>query len=308
MSESFPISNEHTPPSPHEEYIDVRETEEWEIFLDGVRSAEETLSIYDDPADAYACELSAKLSIELCEKFGYEYNGQPSRVVGFAYNDMMREEDTFFDASYATFHGCDLKFINNRWQAALEFYSDGTDNDLPAGSYYVPVDPRYIFELRIRADYGDDEDGVSAVQSLHMLAEAAQSQVASEDFTGASAAAQREILQNMCDSADSDLPHEIRDCDVVVDCRVYYTRYDDMPGFDLKDFKTNRTDDDNADLSVPMGVVEGFAYPELETISTERTLIGWDFDLGVGAPCLVLRNENRGHTYYIPPMEIEDIV
>lgn len=313
MSEQFPeqpvFNNEYAINPSLDEYVDVRETEQWQEFLAEVHDAEEAMRMYDDPTDAYACELSAKYSIELGDTFGYEYNGQPGRVLGLAYNDAEPGAAVVFDARYATFHGCDLKFINDRWQAALEFYTDGTDNDMPKGSYYMPVDQHHILDLKIRANFGEDDEELTAAQIIHEQAEAAQAHVTSADFAALPADAQRQILQNICDSADSDLPRSVRDHDVAIYCDRYYTSYDDMPGFDVRDFLVDGSASEQLeDFRLPQGIIDGYAYPELDTLPENQALVAWNFDIAAGAPCLVVRNDTEARTCYIPLSAVKDII
>ncbi|HEX7484449.1 MAG TPA: hypothetical protein VF281_04860 [Candidatus Saccharimonadales bacterium] len=307
MSEQFPLFDEQAEHSPHDEYIDVRETIQWEDFLGEMHAAEEAMSLYQDPTDPDTCELSAKRSIELTEVFGYEYNGQPSHVLGLAYSNAAPDRTVIFNVNYATFHGCDLKFINEQWQAAFEFYTDGTDNDTPKGSYYVPVDQHHILDLKIRADFGDDDD-MTAVQMLHDQAETAQAYVTSSDFLALPADAQRRALENICASADSELPHDLRSESKAIDCERYYTRYDDMPGFDIRDFMTDGSaPSENNEFILPQGFITGYDYPELDTLPAKQVLNAWNFDIAAGAPCLVVRNDMEARTHYIPSADIKDI-
>lgn len=309
MSEQFPVFDEYAAHPPRDEYVDVRETEEWQEFLDELHTAEEAMLPYSDPADSYACELSAKYSIDLSETFGYEYNGQPGRVLGLAYNDAAPAKTVTFDVQYATFHGCDLKFINGRWQAAFEFYTDGTDNGTPKGSYYVPVDQHHILDLKIRANFGEEGDDVTTVQLLHEQAEAAQAHVMSGDFATLPADAQRQVLRNICDSADSDLPDDVRDYHVIIDCSRYYTNYDDMPGFDVRDFLTDSAAPEQLDeFRLPQGIIDGYEYPELHTLPADQALVAWNFDIAAGSPCLVVRNDSDARTHYIPLAAVKNII
>lgn len=310
MSEQFPVFDDHAEYPLHGEYVDVRQTDEWREFITEVQRAEQAMSLYDDPADGSACDLSARHSIELSGVFGYEYNGQPSRVLGLAYNDEGPQATVVFDVRHATFHGCDLKFINDRWQAAFEFYTDGTDNATPKGSYFVPVDSQHILELQIRADYGSDEDDVTAVQLFHEQAEAAQVQVTSADFAMQPGEAQRYILRNICDSAESDLPLNLRERDdVVIDCPRYYTRYDGMPGFDIRDFMTDSSSTERLeDFRPPQGSIDGYEFVELEGLPEGQALVAWNFDIAAGAPCLVIRDDTGARTHYVPLRDITDVI
>lgn len=309
MSEQFPASDEFSIEPPHGEFVDVRETEQWGEFIDDMHKAEAAMLPYDDPTDSFACELSAKHSIELSDSFGYEYNGQPSRVVGLAYSDTAPGAPVVFDMRRATFHGCDLKFINDRWQAAFEFYTDGNDSVLPMGSYFIPVDKHHILELKIRADFGGDDEELEVVELLHQQAEAAQEHVTSGDFATTPADAQRQVLRNICDSADSDFPRNKRDVDVIIYCSRYYTRYDDMPGFDVRDFLTDSTAPEQLnEFSLPQGMVDGYEYPELDTLPANQALVAWNFDIAAGAPCLVVRNEIEARTHYVPLPDIKDVI
>ena len=308
MSEQFPLFDEQAEHSPNDEYIDVQKSETWEDFIVELQAAEEAMLPFHDLTDEYTGRLAAEYSIKLGETLGYEYNGQPSRVLGLAYSDTAPDETVIFDAQHAIFHGCDLKYINNRWQGAFEFHINGTEENLPNGFYYVPVDKHHILELKIRSDDGEDEDDLTAVQMLHEQSDDAQTLVTTGEFAALSADAQRQKLENICASADSELPRGVRDQNVAIDCDRYYTRYDDMPGFDIRDFMTDSsTASEDNEILVPQGIIEGYDYPELETLPAGQKLNAWNFDIAAGAPCLILRSDLHKRTYYIPPAGIQDI-
>jgi hypothetical protein len=313
MSEQFPVFDEQAEFPPHGEYDDICASDEWVVFLDKVHDAEEAMLLYNNPASEEEREqendIAIERSLELCEAFGNEYNGQPSRVVGLAYTDDMPDETIPFYTNHAIFRGCELKFINGQRQAVFEFTTDGTENDLLPGYYYIPADTNHILELKIRADFGeDDEDEMTEAEIIHEQAEAAQAQTGSGDFAVLPANTQRQVLENICGSADSELSDDKRDITVAVDCERYYTRYNDMPGFDLRDSITDVSSlDKDEDPRAIKGIIIGFDYPELDTLPETQVLNIWNFDIGAGAPCLLVRSEDDTRTYYIPPIAIKDI-
>lgn len=313
MSEQFPVFDEQAEFPPHGEYDDIFMSDNWAIFLDKAHDAEEAMLLYNNPANEEEREQETNLalahSLELGEAFGYEYNGQPGRVLGFAYSEDMPDETILFDANHAIFSGCELKFINGQRRAVFEFYTDGTEKDLLPGYYFIPADRNHLLDLKIRADFGeDDEDEMTAVEIIHEQAQAAQAQTISGDFAILPANTQRTVLENICGSADSELPDNVREIVIAIDCERYCTRYDDMPGFDIRDSLTDESSssEDNESRAIK-GIVVGFDYPELDTLPESQKLNIWNFDIGAGAPCLLLRSEDDNRTYYIPPMGIKNV-
>ena len=308
MSESIPYSNEHLQPWPSEDFVDIRQSDEWEDFVLEMYLAEEAMAAYTDLADEHTWDMVAHRSIDLGEKLGWQYSGQPSRVLGSAYYNEDMDAVVPIDSHRMSFHGCELKYIKNRWQAAFEFYADGSEEHLPEGYYYVPVDPTHIMDLRIRADYGYDEDELTPVQALHEAGEAAQAQVFDKDFINLPAQVQGEILRNICIDVKADSDAMIGEGETIVKCGTYYTSYEDMPFFDLRDNKTDRSLEENADLQYPQGVINSANYPELDFIADDQVITPWDFTIGAGAPCLELHHADTGRTFYIPLLSIEDIL
>ncbi|HET8884276.1 MAG TPA: hypothetical protein VFM68_02290 [Candidatus Saccharimonadales bacterium] len=310
MTEYSPFFEEQSSQPMPDERVDILHDPSWIDFCVAATEAEDAMVIYE-PNDEAAYELVASHGTDLNEKFGYEYNGQRSQVLGlahFALGDGTIDSNlTVLDTDSASFHGTDLHYIDGKWQAVLEFYVSEHSDDLSHGFYYVPPNQYHLMDLKICPR--DEEDvAINVTDLLYSQVDAARSQVTSRDFKIASPQEQRMVLECITENADSELPHECRDQSIIVNCTQYYTAYDNMPGFDLHDFYTDLTDIPAEEQSALTGIIDGFAYPELDTLPPDQLLTADNLTFNDGAHCLVLRNDQTGQTHYILPQTIVDII
>lgn len=254
---------------------------------------------------------------ELNQVLGEEYIKKYCRVFGLAYTEHhVRNPDELaqpvvVDTNSASLQGVDMQHINGKWVTLLQFHIAEHTDTLPHGMYYVR--PRHEFLLELKVDLADDEDEneftsePDTAQLLAEQAEAAQNHIAHESFTELTPAEQRAILNDIIIEADNTIDpaecgHTVR---VVGLC--YYAEYDDMPGFDLADSFTDQRDLAPEDQLSVKGEIRGHTYPELGDIPHDKLLTPADFTFNAGAPCLLVRSDEDGRTYYLQPQHITDI-
>jgi hypothetical protein len=165
-------------------------------------------------------------------------------------------------------------------------------------------------ELKVEPEGEDDPDkeAISTITLLERQAEAAGDFVMHGEFALMLPEVQRTALRRVTKDAASIIPKELRDQAVSVGCLKYYTSYDDMPGFDIRDSYTDQTDDDPEERRSITGFIEGFEYLELCDIPDDLQLKPVHFAFNAGAPCLILRDKQHGRTHYILPQSVLDIV
>jgi hypothetical protein len=81
-----------------------------------------------------------------------------------------------------------------------------------------------------------------------------------------------------------------------------------MPGFDIRDFYTDQTDDTPEERHAITGFIEGFEYLELRDTPDNLQFKPAHFTFNAGAPCLILRDIEHGRTHYVLPQSVLDIV
>jgi hypothetical protein len=130
----------------------------------------------------------------------------------------------------------------------------------------------------------------------------------SEDFTSATAEEQRMVLKDIITSIDGYLPRQYYDRDAVVNCTNYYTILDNMPGFDVREFKTDLSDIKPEERTALKGYILGFDYPELQGLPDDTHLDASILNMNDMSYCFVLRNEEDRATHYILPQTITSII
>jgi hypothetical protein len=296
------------------EAIDRMQEDDWQEFCADAVAAEEAMMGYS-PQDEHAVKLVVARSCELGEKFGWEYYGNRSQVLGLAYSSesVANDENSDlipFSTDSVAFHGVDIHHINGRWQAVLEFYISEQGGELPNGFYYVPPNKYHLMEFKVEPQGNDDpgEEAVSMITLLEQQVEAAGDFVMHGDFALMPPEAQRTVLQRITKDVDDTIPRERREQTVSIGCLKYYTSYDDMPGFDIRDFYTDQTDDTPEERHAITGFIEGFEYLELRDTPDNLQFKPAHFTFNAGAPCLILRDIEHGRTHYVLPQSVLDIV
>jgi hypothetical protein len=313
---------EENPSNMPQQSLDILAESSWISFLQSAKEAEAIASLYD-PTDDGEIKRINRIAIDLSEEFGFHHNGMRAKVVGLGYGasyiDAVTSEPTLINTADATFLGCDIRFMDGKWQAMLEFQCDNPSADAHQGTYYIPPNKHHLMALSIDVQDDDDEqmdDEEATVEFLHDDFQDLQKFVYGPDFTRATPDEQRLILDDMTRSVDSKIPRDLRDKSVVISCAKYYTMYDDMnyaaydnptAGFDLRDFLTDMSDMPVEERQALVGVISTFEYPELKILPPDTHLSAGTLKMNDGSYCLVLRSDKERATHYILPQTISDI-
>lgn len=311
---------DRSPKIPQLSMIDMIAQSNWQDFYDEAKMVELFVSDYD-PNDDDACMEVGRHMTDLNGMLGYDYQGARSKVVGMGYSNYSKGsqsnecEPFYIDTEDASYFGVNICFVNGKWQTMLEFECHDDTNELPQGMYNVPLDSHHLIifsiDTRVRG-----EDDVVLKQKFITDYHDQYSLVYSSKFTSASAKTQRSLLSKAIADVDNNVPHEMRNEDVAIECTQYYTAYDDMhyatyddtrAGFDLRDFSTDLSEQPSDERLALMGRIIGFEYPELKLLPPDYELSGGALDMNDGMYCLVLRNKKEAVTHYILPQTITEI-
>lgn len=314
---------DHSSNLPQIEYVDILAQPTWQEFCDEAKQVEFDISDYD-PNDDDDCIKVGQRIVDLTEKIGNEHLGMRATVIGMGYANYAEPPATpstepfFINTTSASFHGVNVCFFEGKWQTMLEVYCAKEIDETPLGHYNLPLDTFHLMTLNIDSidieDSEEEDEDEGVVKNLHEDFDSTQAFVYGIDFTSADPQSQRMLLDDICMSAEQELPRDLTDREVVIACARYFTAYDDMhfsaydnptPGFDLRDFLTDLSDTTPEERYALNGIVVGFEYPELKTLSPDDPLSA--LDMNDGAYCLVLRSDKERATHYILPQTITDI-
>lgn len=294
--------------------VDRLSREDWPEFCRQAQAANELATDYQPGTKQTDKWLVAQVA-ELTKVFGQDYCNKPSQVLGLAYNeqhvrDAAADELIAVDAKSATFKSVDMQYVDGQWRVVLAFHVATSTALLPSGTYYIEPGS-HLLEFAIDANFEDEDDEDDnqspAAELLNQEALKAQRQITSKRFARRGPAEQRRMLDSIIINADLMIDPEQCNTSVVVDSLCYYMEFDDMPGIDLLDSYIDQTDLSLDERYAVVGVIHGFTYPELQHIGDDKLLTRKDFVYNDGAPCLKLRNDDLGRTYYIVPQSILDI-
>lgn len=309
MSEIAPFSEEFNTQPAEPVFINFLKHPVWPEFRQAVAETEAAVVIYD-PLDDTNTEITSQYAIDLSEVLGWDYNGADSKVEGWAYRldtqTGASQEPVLLKTDSATYHGVDLCFYDGRWQAMLEFYQAEYTDKIPNGTYHIPPNEHHLFELSMKKKKAEADTDV--IEIFDQDVKSARAFVRGDDFKINLPEHQRILLNEITEGVDREVPHELRDAGVILYCNQYYTAYDDMAGFDLREFFTDHRDTSPNEFTPLTGIIETFEYPELKTIPPEEKLTPEMLNLNDGAYCLVLRNEENRKTHYVLPQTVFGII
>ena len=309
MSENTPFTVENLSQPNNLDFIDITNTPSWIEFCQAVQSTEQSVAGYD-PNDDTNAEAMASHSVDLFEIIGDENKGARCKVSGLAYNIDTHETDTepiFLNSDYLTLNGVDICFRHGKWQAMLEFYHHAHTDELPNGTYLMPPDSNHLMDLKVNInDQGEKEDE-SLVKMLHEDIEGLRAFIQTKGFKKQSPEQQRAFLSSVTTNIDDEVPYEYRNRDVEITCSQYYTIYDGMPDFNMREFFSDHTGVPITQRPELTGAIITFEFPELASLPADSKINAKTLNLNDGAYCLVLRNEDDRATHYVLPQTIVQI-
>jgi hypothetical protein len=309
MSENVPFTVESFSQPNNPDFINILNTPAWAGFCQAVRSLELAVAGYD-PKDDTNAETMASQSVDLFEIIGDEYKGARCKVSGLAYNIDTHEIDTepiFLNSDDVTLSGVDICYRHGKWQAMLEFYHHAHTKELPNGTYLMPPDSNHLMDLKINLKDQGEKSDEDLVKMLHNDIESLRAFIQTKSFKKRPPEQQREFLLSVTTNIDDEVPHEYRDQDVEITCSQYYTIYDGMPNFDIRQFFSDHSNMPVTQFPELTGAIITFEFPELASLPPDSKLNPKTLSLNNGAYCLVLRNEDDRATYYILPQTIVHI-
>lgn len=306
MTEFSSIFDEFESDLATSEYVDVRKTPEWALFIDAISDANRDLVLYhgEEPTNEDVMDRIIEITQSITETLPSFVN-QPCQALGRAYRAHQEEHDVepvILDSSKLRFYRPDIGYIAGQWRVVLRLYNARRTDDLEYGFYYVlPEDP-CLMDLRVKPR-DEDEIGVDdAVESLHNYVVASRQFVTSAEFTELSAQQQRTRLEQFIGDLNESLPGELQDIDIPVECSRYYIEFDD----DANTTPPHRTYCEDGRVTL-VGKMTGFEYPELQQIAPGQKLELKDFTMNGGAACMQLRNDESRLTYHILPQSIVEV-
>lgn len=318
MTEHMSSPEENTPEATAPRRIDKLVEPAWQEFLAHAERIEHTLHAY--PPNNKSGYIAAEQHIPQLDQMISGGNETPRcQVVGFGYTEDMpgveSDQLIFVNTDAAVYTGVDIMMIDDQWRVIIAIQTvEGTDQ-LPDGLYYFAVTTGdltrldfYVDPLAIDNEAPEKKPIVDLHTKLIQHAAVSRDVITDDDFLSQIPDEQRRILISMTQRVAADIMPEYKDCIVTIDCKDYYTAYDDMPGVELSDSYTNISilpEDEQYNL---VGTIIDISYPELDALPPEQPIDLAVLKLNQGAPCVVVYNEVLRKHYYIPSQHIASII
>jgi hypothetical protein len=322
MSESLSFPEETSPQPELAVFTDILATTEWRELREKAIEAENELVLSEDE-DQGSYKVGrrvATLTVELDDIFDQGYINQPCQVLGFAYPGYCLEgarlagesrpiETKLVDSQEMVFLGTGLFRVAGRWQAMVEMYSPRHTDEMPNEKYYAPLRENSFMTLNIR-EPGENYEGDSstAVDALKSLVQASYAFMCSDTFLQLTPAQQREWLEQSTVDLENEV-ESLQDTNVPVICEDYGIVRDCAPGVMVfaSSGDANRAPSAGESFTIA-GVIQRFEYSELATLPADKRLTPADFYLNDGMSFMLVRDDDKAETYYVPAQSIIDII
>jgi hypothetical protein len=319
MAEYLSSPEENMPESLAAQFVDKLSSPAWDHFASVVHETERVISYYD-PRDLSTHNIIDQLAVRLNKEFDYAYDDPRCQITMFARrgteeDGVSTNRELFINTDQALFKSVDILALEGHWRVILAIDLIKEIDDAPSGLYYVQPDPRHLAELKFLVDADKEEVSTDAEiatdlrSRLVIYADESRDIIASPAFASRHPAGQRVILQAIAGQLAGEIMREYSGAIVDVNCADYYVAYDEEPTLNLLDTYTDVSLlPESEEESTLAGVIEGFGYPELDTLPLDQPITLEPLTINHGAPCMTVYNEKLGRRYYIPVQSVISII